>query len=292
MPGICTIRSGDSASKVGLPGLPHHYRLWELALKTVVFSNQKGGVGKSTLAVLFAHWLMDKQGMRVAFVDLDAQANSTKTLSRTGVERQAMELFSDEPLALPSLAPWPASERACLLFAGGKALADLELMRPERVIPAFRAQLARLAPCVDWAVIDTPPALGLRMSAALIAADEVVCPIELEEYSIDAVTDMLKTVFGVQRRYNPGLHLAGILANRFNARSARQKSALHELVSRYSEFVVPAVISTRAAIPEALAARRPVWSLPKTSAREASLEIVKAFELLLARMAGADEAVP
>jgi chromosome partitioning protein len=137
-------------------------------------------------------------------------------------------------------------------------------------------------------VIDTPPSLGLRMSAALIAATHVACPIELEEYSIDGVTDMLKTIFGVQRRYNPELRLAGLVANRFNPHSVRQRAALHDLVVHYSEFVVPAKISTRSAIPEALAAGVPLWRLAKSSARDAAAEVSAVFDLLKERIDGAD----
>src|SRR5687767_4526588 len=105
-------------------------------------------------------------------------------------------------------------------------LVELERAPPDVVIPAFRQQMAALNQAFDACVIDTPPALGLRMSAALIAADHVACPIELEEYSIDGVTDMLKTVFGVRQKYNPCLQLLGIIANRFNPHSPRQKEAL------------------------------------------------------------------
>jgi len=170
------------------------------------------------------------------------------------------------------------------LLAGSKRLADLELARADAVIPLFRRQVAALSKAYDFVLVDTPPALGLRMSAALIAADAVLCPIELEEYSIDGVTDMLKTLFGVQKRYNPRLRLAGIVANRFNPHSVRQKAALHDLVANYSEFVLPAKISTRSAIPEGLAAGVPVWQLAKTSARDASEEVFKVFELVRQRM--------
>jgi len=152
--------------------------------------------------------------------------------------------------------------------AGGKNLVDIELARPEAVIPAFRKNVASVAQRFDTVVIDTPPALGLRMSAALIAATAVVCPIELEEYSIDGVTDMLKTIFGVRQRYNRRLQLAGIVLNRFNPHSVRQKAAMQQLVDHYREFVIPARISTRSAIPEALAGGLPVWELPTSSARE------------------------
>lgn len=245
----------------------------------LVFSNQKGGVGKSTLSVLFAHWLVDLHGARVCLVDLDTQCNSSRSLARYAGGFMAHDLFAAQSPPLPR-----PDGAGITLLGGSKQLADLELARPEVAIPTFRRQVAALGAAFDWIVIDTPPALGLRMSAALIAADSVLCPIELEEYSMDGVTDMLRTVFGVRRRYNPRLRLAGIVANRFNPHSARQKAALRELVLGYSEFVLPAKISTRSAIPEGLAAGVPVWQLAKSSAREASAELLNVFELAKQRI--------
>lgn len=253
----------------------------------LVFSNQKGGVGKSTLSVLFAHWLAELHGARVCVIDLDTQCNSSRSLARHASGVAAHELFRAQAPALPR----PGAAGITLL-AGSKQLADLELARPEVTIPLFRRRTAALGADFDWIVVDTPPALGLRMSAALIAADSVLCPIELEEYSIDGVADMLRTVFGVRRRYNPRLRLAGIVANRFNPHSVRQKAALRELVLEYSEFVLPAKISTRSAIPEGLAAGVPVWRLAKSSAREASAELMNVFALLRERIEAASAPAP
>ena len=245
----------------------------------VVFGNQKGGVGKSTLAVLYACWLADAQRQSVCVIDLDAQANSSKSLRRFAATIDAVDLFDQGSIS--SVSP---SKQAIVLVKGSRKAADVELARAEMVIPAFRRNLMRLAQDFDTVVIDTPPALGLRMSAALIAATAVVCPIELEEYSIDGVADMLKTIFGVRQRYNPQLRLAGIVLNRFNPHSLRQKTAVRELAVNFPEFVIPARISTRSAIPEALAAGVPVWRLPKSAAREASLEVMRVFELLQQRI--------
>ncbi|MEJ8815239.1 ParA family protein [Variovorax ureilyticus] len=249
----------------------------------VVFGNQKGGVGKSTLAILYALWLADVHRHSVCVIDLDTQGNASKTLHpfRTGV--QAVDLFAD---AVAPVVPVraPGAQRTIALIAATKKLADIELAKPETVVPAFRRSVAQLAQRFETVVIDTPPALGLRMSAALIAATDVVCPIELEEYSIDGVTDMLKTVFGVRQRYNPRLELAGIVLNRFNAHSVRQKTAMQHLAASYAEFVVPARISTRSAIPEALAEGKAVWELAKSSAREASAEVKEVFTLLQRRI--------
>lgn len=252
-------------------------------MRVVVLTNQKGGVGKSTLSVLLAQWLAERHRLRVCMIDLDSQANASKSLARFGSGREAAELFESHGIRQPE-----AAAASLTLFAGTKRLADLELAKPEVILPAFRRQVAALSGDFDFLVIDTPPSLGLRMSAALIAATHVACPIELEEYSIDGVTDMLKTIFGVQRRYNPGLRLAGLVANRFNPHSVRQKAALHDLVAHYSEFVVPAKISTRSAIPEALAAGVPLWRLAKSSARDAAAEVSVVFDLLKQRIEGVD----
>ncbi|MDM0049750.1 ParA family protein [Variovorax sp. J22R115] len=254
-------------------------------MRVVVLTNQKGGVGKSTLSVLLAEWLAERHRLRVGVIDLDTQANASKSLARFASGREAVEFF--EPQATAAF----ASATPCLtLFAGTKRLADLELARPELILPVFRRQVTTLAESFDFLVIDTPPSLGLRMSAALIAATHVACPIELEEYSIDGVTDMLKTIFGIRRRYNAGLRLAGLLANRYNPHSVRQKAALHDLVAHYSEFVIPAKISTRSAIPEALAAGVPLWRLAKSSARDAAAEVAVALDLLMQRIDGVERA--
>ncbi|MDM0030430.1 ParA family protein [Variovorax saccharolyticus] len=255
-------------------------------MHVVVLSNQKGGVGKSTLSVLLAQWLAERHRLRVGVIDLDTQANASKSLARFDSGREAATFFEPRGLAFPR-----AEAASITLFPGSKRLADLELARPELILPAFRSQLTALRGCFDVVVIDTPPSLGLRMSAALIAATHVVCPIELEEYSVDGVTDMLKTVFGVRRRYNPGLRLAGLVANRFNPHSVRQKAALRDLVAHYSEFVVPAKISTRSAIPEALAAGVPVWRLARSSARDAAAEVAVVFDLLMQRIEGVEAPV-
>jgi chromosome partitioning protein len=246
-------------------------------MTTVVFTNQKGGPGKTTLSVLFAHWLVDKQGQRVCVVDLDSQRNASKTLLAFACVTEAVQLFDEAPVTC-------SSDAALTLVPGSPGLVDIERSAPEQVLPAFRRQLALLAQRFDVVVIDTPPALGLRMSAALIAGTHVVCPIELEEYSIDGVTDMLKSVFGIRQRYNPGLTLLGLVANRFNPHSTRQRETLARLFEEHGAHVVRAKISTRSAIPEALAAGVPVWRLSKTAAREASAEVCAVFDLLWAKL--------
>jgi chromosome partitioning protein len=118
------------------------------------------------------------------------------------------------------------------------------------------------------------------MTAALIAADYVLAPIELEEYSIDGITKMLQTIFGVKQQWNPNLIFLGMLPNKFNPNSARQKATFIDLVKSHSHLVIPARIGIRSSIPEALADGVPVWKLKKSAAREASREFTEAFDVV------------
>ena len=247
-------------------------------MDTLVITNQKGGVGKSTITALLAWWLAEKENARIALIDLDSQKNLTRTFAGHSCEVGAARLFAGTGIASGEI---PGGQLT--LFPGETELADLERASRE-VIRNFRNNVAQLDQRFDYCLIDTPPALGLRMVAALIVADYAVCPIELEEYSIDGVTAMIKTVVGVRQRYNPRLKFLGLLANRFNPHSVRQREAVQSLFQTYGRYVIPAKISTRSAIPEALSQGLPVWKLPKTSAREAAAEVHKAFGLLRERM--------
>src|SRR5258708_4886243 len=167
-------------------------------MDTIVITNQKGGVGKRTITALLAWWLTEKERARGALLDLDSQKNLSRTFAQHRYEISAKQLFA----AVPPAADIPLG--GLCLFPGETELADLERASPE-VIRNFRTNLAKLGPHFDFCLIDTPPALGLRMTAALIVADYVLCPIELEEYSIDGVTAMVKTLLGARHRHNPRL---------------------------------------------------------------------------------------
>lgn len=250
-----------------------------MAMQKITVSNQKGGVGKSTIAVHLA-MAIQEQGKRVLFVDLDPQANASKTLERVGQASPvaASQLFNG------GVGSMEAADGITLIHADGE-MADIERAEPS-VLSTFRHNLESLGDSFDYCVIDTPPTLGLRMTAALLVADHVLAPIELEEYSIDGITKMLQTVFGVKEKWNPDLNFLGMLPNRFNPRSLAQKETLTNLVKNYSHLLIKAKIGIRSSIPEALAEGIPVWQLKKTAAREAGREFHEAFAIVYEKMGG------
>jgi chromosome partitioning protein len=115
-------------------------------------------------------------------------------------------------------------------------------------------------------------------------SEYVLSPIELEQFSIDGIERMLKTIFGIQQRANKGLKFLGMIPNRFDPRSTRQKETLRALIENYSQYLIPEPIGIRTSIPEALSEGIPVWKLGKTSARDAGKQIKAAFGVVYQKM--------
>ena len=245
-------------------------------MKTVVVSNQKGGVGKTAISVHQAQYL-EEQGKNVLLIDLDPQANASKTLSayKSGVLASA---FFDGSVKVVE------RRSGITVVEADNALLNMERADAKLIIPAFKKTLAAVGGNFDYCVIDTPPQFGMRLSCALIAADYVLSPIELDEYAIDGIVKMLQTIFGIKQKYNPGLVFLGILPNRLNAHSVAQKAALEGLLQQYAQYMIPAKIGNRSSIPEALRAGVPVWKLKKTAAKEAGAEMLEAFRIIQKRM--------
>ncbi|HHY0582365.1 TPA: ParA family protein [Vibrio parahaemolyticus] len=251
-------------------------------MQTITVSNQKGGPGKTTIALHLAMFLSE-QGKRVLFIDLDPQANASKTLKvfHSVSEIVASQLFNQEVVSVEP------QERITLIEAD-EAMADIERAQPQ-VLAQFKKNVINLSESFDYCVIDTPPTLGLRMTAALLVADHVLAPIELEEYSIDGITKMLKTIFGVKEKWNPDLNFLGMLPNRFNSRSVDQKETLTSLIQNYSHLLIRARIGIRTSIPAALKNGVPVWEVKgSSSAREAGKEFQEAFRIIFEKMGGVE----
>jgi chromosome partitioning protein len=241
-------------------------------MKTVVVTNNKGGVGKTAISVHLAYYL-EEQGKSVLVIDLDAQGNTSQTLTAFASGVKTSQLFGAKAPKIPA-------NPGITLIEADPLVADLEQAPKEQVLSALRRVLPLIGKDFDYCVIDTPPATGLRVISALMAAQYAIAPVELDSYSLAGITQLLQTVIAIERQYNPGLVFVGMLANRLNANSASQKAALDELLSNYARYMVPAKIGNRSSIPEALREGVPVWRLRKTAAREAGAEMLEAFKII------------
>lgn len=250
-------------------------------MKTLVVANQKGGVGKTTLLVHMAHYAAEA-GNRVLVIDLDPQHNTTSSLEEFASGIVASTLFDPKLIDLTIEAGTYIT-----LFGADGALIDLDRARLD-VAQVFVDHVRELSDSAhfDLCLIDTAPALGLRMVAAMTAANYVLSPIELQTYSTDGIAAMLKTIYGIRQKLNPGLQFLGMLPSRVNSYSPAQKSNLVALLKKHPDLVVRGAITLRTSIGEAASEKKPVWAMRKTSAREAGKEMQGVLAHIIEKMGG------
>jgi chromosome partitioning protein len=222
--------------------------------RVITIANQKGGVGKTTSAVNLAACLA-LHGSRVLVVDLDPQGNTSTALDvehRAGTPSVYNVLVEDRPLdgivrevaAIPGLFCAPAT----IDLAG----AEIELVP----MVAREARLNRAlngydASGLDYILIDCPPSLGLLTVNALVAATEVLIPIQCEYYALEGLEQLLRTVDLVKGHLNPELRISTILLTMYDGRTRLAAQVADEVREHFGDVVLGAVIPRSVRVSEA-----------------------------------------
>lgn len=245
-------------------------------MKTLVVANQKGGVGKTATLVHLAFDFFER-GLKVLVIDLDTQANASYTLKAFDSGLNASELFSNQFSANVS------EESGLVLIGSDPKIADLDKLPINVAGESFRAAIAAMANKFDVCLIDTAPSLGVTMVSALLAADYVLSPIELEAYSIQGIKKMNSTISNILK-VNTRLKFLGMVPSKVDSRNPRHKRHLEELSKAFPSLIVPTSIGLRSSVADALASCIPVWQIKKTAARKAALEVRSLAEYVSNKM--------
>ena len=223
-------------------------------MKLIAVANQKGGVGKTTTAVNLSACLA-ALNWRVLLIDLDPQANATSALGLEGVE--GMSLYralvgeSDVadlilPTRLDNLFIIPAD----LDLAG----AEIEVARLENHLGRLREVMRPVvedAP-FDFMVMDCPPSLGILMTNALAAADELLVPIQCEYFALEGLSKIVQLVEQIKEfGANPQLHIGGIVMTMYDSRTNLSQQVVGEVRKHFDALTYQTAIPRTVRLGEA-----------------------------------------
>ena len=223
-------------------------------MKIVAIANQKGGVGKTTTAVNLGAALAES-GNRILLVDLDPQANATSSFGLQAVEQTSLY----EPL----LGDASITERIFTTERDGLFIvpSDLDLAGAEVEIARMPNHLTRLAETLkplradqtfDFVFLDCPPSLGILMSNALAAADELLTPIQCEYFALEGLVKIVRLIEQVlDSGANERLKLGGIVMTMFDGRTNLSQQVVADVRKHFGERVYETVIPRSVRLSEA-----------------------------------------
>ncbi len=250
--------------------------------KIISIANQKGGVGKTTIATQLAYHICGKLHKPTLLVDLDPQGNASAVLHHqnpnySDEETSAAELFKG-PLEAVVTTPIidyedeETGEKTLLdlihTAENDRSLANIEQLylgtrntetgeELFTLTKTFKKNLNKISSRYDFIVLDCPPSLNSLLPSALLISDAVVSPITLPSFTRASIEGISKTIFDLQS-YNPNLKYLGIIVNNFD-NSKMEADTLLEMKDLYGSKVFEHKINHRAPIGRASKLGNPIW---------------------------------
>lgn len=224
--------------------------------KIYAIANQKGGVGKTTTAINLATALA-ANNQKVMIVDLDPQGNASTGL---GVDDDARDQSTYEVLlgavtATESLAETEIPGLSILPARVDLAAAEVELAdmpeRNHRLKNALNDLLADDADKFDYILIDCPPALGLLTINAMVAASEVLIPLQCEFFALEGMSQLFKTIEAVSEALNPDLSIEGVVLTMYDRRNNLSDQVAEDVRNVLGDKVYETVIPRNVRVSEA-----------------------------------------
>jgi chromosome partitioning protein len=226
---------------------------------TVAIVNQKGGVGKSTTAVNLGACLA-LLGKRILIVDIDPQGNATTGLGidKRQVEQDAYALLLDGVDPSSTVIATEVENLSLIPATQNLAGAEIELVSALARETRLKRALAPLGSQYDYVLIDCPPSLGLLTVNALVAAEQMIIPIQAEFYALEGLSQLTTIIRRIKEALNPSLEILGVLVTMYDGRTRLAVEVLDEVSRYFPEHVFKTQIPRNVRLSEAPSFGKPI----------------------------------
>lgn len=221
-----------------------------MAAKKIIFSNQKGGVGKTTSAVNLGAYLAQKH-QKVLLIDLDSQGNMSSSVSADPKKPGSYDVIVGKCTPQDAYQETPVPN----LYAipGGIDLAGLSVELVNELAREFflKNALSSIEKDWDFILVDCPPSLGLVTINAMCWAEYVIIPMQCEYFAMEGLNLLIRTIGNVKKQLNPHLEILGILFTMYTTRTRLANDVVEDVTSYFSDKVFETKIPRNVRLSEA-----------------------------------------
>ncbi len=227
--------------------------------KIISFSNQKGGVGKTTTCVNMAAYLASF-GKKVLLVDLDPQGNATTGLgfSKGSLKKSVYNVLIDGETVEDNVLATEIEGMSILPSNIDLAGAEVQLVYKKNRDRVLKGALDKVKGQYDFVMLDCPPSLGLITINALAASDSVIIPIQSEFYALEGLSQLINTLSLVRLHLNSELAVEGVVLTMYDGRSTISKQIAAEIKKYFNKKLYEIVVPRNVRLSEAPSHGKPI----------------------------------
>lgn len=222
----------------------------DMSGKTIVFANQKGGVGKTTTAANLGAYIAAR-GKKVLLIDFDPQGNLSSCVGAKDQKTGIYEVLMDKAPAKEAVKSTEIRNLDILPSNINLTGASIELIDVEKREYYLKHHLEPLRDSYDFLFIDCPPSLGILTVNGLTAAEQVLIPLQCEYFALEGLSLLLQTIQKIQKTSNPGLRIGGILFTMYDSRTRLSNEVVQEVTSYFKDKVFRTIIPRNVRLSEA-----------------------------------------
>ena len=218
--------------------------------KTFVLVNQKGGVGKTTSAINIGAYLAEF-GKKVLLVDFDSQGNMSSGVGTIKEKPTIYEVLAGQCQVEEAVRHTSVDNLDVIPASISLSGASIELVDQNEREFFLKKSLAPLKDKYDYILIDCPPSLGILTLNGLVAADEVLIPMQCEYFAFEGISLLLQTIKRTQKSVNPGLKIGGIFFTMYDSRTKLAQEVVLQVKSYFKDVVFNTIIPRNIRLSEA-----------------------------------------